>query len=430
MRLLTLGLLLAPTAFAANDDLMSIYNDALATNPALQAAQAAVEAARFDIEAANAGLRPSISASTNVNGSEVTRSRSSTTPEGGSSSVDGTISARLALWGPAERAGVAAAKAGVSLSETSAKSTLNQLQIDIAQRYLDVLNAQAALSAAQAQEQAVERQLERAQKRLEVGLGTRVEVDQTQAAYDNTQVALIRAEDVLSDAREALETATNREISTLTPLSANYLAGPSRLALSDVIEQAQASSAAIQIAQAQVELAQATLALKQAGGKPRLDASANYNTAKNLEGGLWGNGYGATLTLSMPLYTGGKVQAEVASAAASLAKAQAELEDQRRAVKAQARSLFRAIGTQAQTVRAQAQSIKSAQTAVEATQAAFEVGSGDIIDVLNAQSDLNAAQSNYAQARHQHAALVLQLEQLRGDLTQDDLLALNNQLGR
>ncbi len=428
MRLLTLGLLLAPTAFAANDDLMSIYNDALATNPALQAAQAAVEAARFDIEAANAGLRPSISASTNVNGSEVTRSASA--PETGTAKLAGSITASMPIWSPAARASIDFETASASLTQSSAKATLNQLQIDIAQRYLDVLNAQAALSAAQAQEQAVERQLERAQKRLEVGLGTRVEVDQTQAAYDNTQVALIRAEDTLSDAREALETAANREVAALTPLSTSYPAIPSTLTLSDVIEQAQSNSVGIESARSSVEIAEAALKLAQAGGKPSLNANASYSTDKSLDGGLWSNGYSTQITLSMPLYTGGKVQAEVASAAASLAKAQAELEDQRRAVKAQARSLFRAIGTQAQTVRAQAQSIKSAQTAVEATQAAFEVGSGDIIDVLNAQSDLNAAQSNYAQARHQHAALVLQLEQLRGDLTQDDLLALNNQLGR
>jgi len=428
MRLLTLGLLLAPSAFAA-DDLMSLYQDAINTHPSLQSAQAALDAARFDVDAASSALRPTLSAAANLNGSEVTRSTSSTVAETGSSSVDGALSARIALWGPSEQAAIAAAKAGAALSETSAQSTLNQLQLSIAQRYLDVLNAQAGLSAAQAQTQAIERQLERAQKRLEVGLGTRVEVDQTQAAYDNAQVALIRAQDSLADAREVLATTVNRPVNDIAALSDRYPAARSELTLDQVIEQAQNNSTAVRVAQQQVQLARAALAQAQATEKPRLDATASYSTSKNLEGGLWGNGYSTKLTLSLPIYTGGKAQAQVASAQAKLNQAQADLEAQRRDVKSQARSLYRTIATQAQSVRAQAQSIRSAQSALQATEAAFEVGSGDIIDVLNAQSDLNAAQSNYAQSRHQHALLVLQLEQLRGDLNQEDLVALNANLG-
>ena len=49
MRLVIFGLLLAPIAQASNDDLLSIYQDALKSNPALQSAQAALSAAQFDI---------------------------------------------------------------------------------------------------------------------------------------------------------------------------------------------------------------------------------------------------------------------------------------------------------------------------------------------------------------------------------------------
>lgn len=430
MRLLTVGLLLAPMAQAATDDLMSIYTDALASNPALQSAQAALEAARFDVEAAQSGLRPTVSAAADVSAGETLRSNSAARPETSSSSVSGALTARLALWGPAEKAGIASAQAGALLTETQAEATLSQLQIGIAQDYLAVLNAEAQLAAAQAQAQAVERQLERANKRLEVGLGTRVEVDQTQAAFDNTQVALIRAQDALADALDKLSTSADRDVSSLARLSANYPATPSDLALNEVVEQAQLNSTQVKLSTQQVNLARAAIYNARAGAQPRLDASANYSTDKNLKGGLWGEGYSGKLTLSMPIYTAGRVDAQIASATAKLAQAQADLDDARRSVAQQARSLYRAIASQASTVSAQAQSIRSAETAVEATQAAFDVGSGTIIDVLNAQSDLNAAQSQFAQARHQHALLVLQLEQLRGDLNQDDLDRLNRQLVR
>ena len=428
MRLVIFGLLLAPIAQASNDDLLSIYQDALKSNPALQSAQAALSAAQFDIESANAGLQPKLNASANATAGETLRSNSPSSVESGYSSVDGAISASIALWGPTEQAAISVAKAGSALAETSAKSTLNQLQIDIASAYLDRLNAETALDAAQAQEQAVARQLDRAKKRLEVGLGTRVEVDQTQAAYDNVRVGLIRAQDSVADANDALASVAGRPVERLARLQEQYRALPSTLSLETVIEQAISNSSAITSITQSLELAQARLALAQAGEQPRLDASGSYSTNKSLEGGLWGNGYSAKLTLSYPLYTGGKTEADIASAAAKVSEAKADLDQQRRDLTQQARSLYRAISTQAKTVSAQAQSIKSAETAVEATEAAFEVGSGDIIDVLNAQSDLFSAQSDFAQSRHQHALLVLQLEQLRGDLNDDDLVALNQQL--
>ena len=430
MRLLMTGLLLAPLAQASTDDLMSIYRDALKTNPQIQAAQAAVRSAEFDRVAAEAGLEPSVSATGDLSAGETLNSSSPARPEGGSASTSGTLTARLAIWGPAETAGIEAAKAGTQLAQVSAQSTLDTVELDIAQAYLDLLSAQAALDAAQAQEQAVARQLERAEKRLEVGLGTRVEVDQTQAAYDNVVVALIRAQDAVADAQDSLSTLAQRDIDDIAVLSPNYAASIPSESLESVIQTATQNSVQVRIASEQADLARAQLKLAQAGKEPRLDASASYSTDKNLKGGSWGSGYSGRLTLTLPLHTGGKVEADIASAMASLDEAQANLENALRGVRSQARSLYRALVTQAKTVRAQAQSIKSAETAVEATQAAFDVGSGDIIDVLNAQSDLNNAQSNYAQSRHQHAALVLQLEQLKGELDEADLSALNDQLTR
>ena len=199
MRLLMTGLLLAPLAQASTDDLMSIYRDALKTNPQIQAAQAAVRSAEFDRAAAEAGLEPSVSATGDLSAGETLNSSSPARPEGGSASTSGTLTARLAIWGPAETAGIEAPRQNpVGASRCAIYS--RHRRAGRAQAYLDLLSAQAALDAAQAQEQAVARQLERAEKRLEVGLGTRVEVDQTQAAYDNVVVALIRAQDAVADA--------------------------------------------------------------------------------------------------------------------------------------------------------------------------------------------------------------------------------------
>ena len=60
----------------------------------------------------------------------------------------GHIDRPASYLGPAETAGIEAAKAGTQLAQVSAQSTLDTVELDIAQAYLDLLSAQAALDAA------------------------------------------------------------------------------------------------------------------------------------------------------------------------------------------------------------------------------------------------------------------------------------------
>ncbi|HET8899150.1 MAG TPA: TolC family protein, partial [Rhodanobacteraceae bacterium] len=66
-----------------------------------------------------------------------------------------------------------------------------------------------------------------------------------------------------------------------------------------------------------------------------------------------------------------------------------------------------------------------AKSALDATQAGFEVGTRNIIDVLNSQQQLFQAKSAYSQARHSYIINQLLLKQSAGKLGIDDLKAVN-----
>ncbi|HBC17992.1 MAG TPA: hypothetical protein DC022_04365, partial [Alcanivorax sp.] len=77
---------------------------------------------------------------------------------------------------------------------------------------------------------------------------------------------------------------------------------------------------------------------------------------------------------------------------------------------------------------ARKQAIRSARSALEATQSGYEVGTRNVVDVLNAQQALFAAERDYANARYDYIINSLTLKSTTGDLQQGDLAGINQWL--
>jgi len=75
-------------------------------------------------------------------------------------------------------------------------------------------------------------------------------------------------------------------------------------------------------------------------------------------------------------------------------------------------------------VKARKQAIISTQSALDATQAGYEVGTRNIVDVLNAQDRLFAAQRDYANSRYDFVINSLRLKEVAGTLSPEDIARL------
>ena len=71
--------------------------------------------------------------------------------------------------------------------------------------------------------------------------------------------------------------------------------------------------------------------------------------------------------------------------------------------------------------------IVSAASRVEATEAAYAVGSGDIVELLNAKKDLFAAERDFAKARHT-VVRQLQFDRAVGDLSESAIARIDQSL--
>ena len=103
-------------------------------------------------------------------------------------------------------------------------------------------------------------------------------------------------------------------------------------------------------------------------------------------------------------------------------------ESLRRQVVQDTRNLHRAVNTDVETVQARKQSIISNQSALEATEIGYQVGTRNIVDVLDAQRQLYDSVRTYNFARYDYILNNLRLKQAAGTLSPADLEALEQYL--
>jgi outer membrane protein len=89
------------------------------------------------------------------------------------------------------------------------------------------------------------------------------------------------------------------------------------------------------------------------------------------------------------------------------------------------RNLLRAVTTDVIRVQARIKSIKSSESALEATQTGYEVGTRNIVDVLQAQQRLYLSQFDYADSRYNYVRDLMLLRQSAGTLNAADVATLN-----
>jgi outer membrane protein len=429
-RLCLLGLLLAP-AVTLGADLITVYREAVRTNPQLAAAAASLEAVRERRPQAMAGLLPSI----NANGAiDKTRQKELNDPKDVEDVTNKVAS--LDLIQPLFRYDrwiqLQQTDSEIAQAEAEYAAAQQDLMVQVSERYFNVLDAQDNLEFAQAEKSAIGRQLEQATQRFEVGLIAITDVKAAQARYDLSVSQEIRALSQLVEAKDALREIAGvyyEEVASLEPDL--KLVPPDPDSPEVWIEQARQQNLSVLAAQAAAETARQEIRIQRAGHYPTLDANASTSYFDRDFGGVVPQErHDATigLQLNIPIYEGGAVNSRTREARSRFQQAQEQLQQQVRAAELQTRNAFRGIRTDIAQVKALAESLRSTEIAVEAEEAGFEVGTRTIVDVLNAQREYFLARLNYARARYQYVLDQLRLEQAAGSLSGENMLEVNESL--
>lgn len=423
-------------------NLLDVYQLAVDNNADLAAAHADYQAQSERVPQARAGLLPQIGAGASNSSN---RSKVDTTTSSQSASRSGVVYQaslsqplfRLDRWYQLQAAQASNEQSALELSAIEQNLILQSSEV-----YFAVLRAQDNLAASRAEESAFKRQFDLANERFDVGLSDKTDVLQAQAAYDAARANRLIAERMVSDAFQAVSTLTNVDLAALEGVKHSLpILAPSPNDASAWVNTASEQNLGLQAINYAVQAAQDSVKQRKSDHAPTVDAVAQYQKGDNDSLGFVNSGQSSLMgmpryngnaeqssigiQLNIPLYTGGMTSSQVREGVYRLDQAEQMRESLRRKTVQDARNFHRAVNTDVEQVQALKQAIISSQSAVEATQIGYDVGTRNIVDVLDAQRYLYAAVRNYNNARYDYILNNLRLQQTAGTLSPDNLQALS-----
>lgn len=440
-----IGLTFAASSHVAfADDLAQVFQLALQNDPTLQRVDAERRVAQRGVDISKAGFWPQIGFSAGYDRSQSERGQfvaadqfaiidSTTRGWSAGFNLSQTVF-DMNVWDNADISEKRAYQAEVNyLSERQ------QLMLRVVNAYFTVLQRQDDFDFAEAEKKAIERQLEQTKQRFSVGLTAITDVHEAQAQFDNSVAREIQARNAIEIAQESLREITGRYHQQLSRLDTTKFApeSPQPTDAKTWVTIAEDKNLQLLVQRVAVEIADQEIDLARNGHLPKVSLSASYTTSdgRSESGGTVNNSprldsNSIGLSLTVPIFTGFRTSSQVDQARESFVASSQQLEFVRRNVERSVRSSYYDVVASVATIKALEQAVISAESALKATQTGFEVGTRTIVDVLDSTRNLFNARRNLSTARYGYIRQYLNLKQASGQITEQDLVAINASLTR
>ncbi|WP_368889766.1 outer membrane channel protein TolC [Morganella morganii] len=416
------------------EDLLQVYQKAKETNPTLRQTQAERNQAFEKINEARSPLLPQLGLG---GGYEYTNGYRDNSNQN-SNALNAQLKLTQTIFDMSKWRQLNLQEQTAGISDITFQSAQQQLIVDTAVAYFNVLRALDTLSFVQAQKEAVYRQLDQTTQRFNVGLVAITDVQNARANYDSVLAQEVAGRNDVENAIEALRQVSGIYYSELASLDVNRFKTNAPDAIEALLKEAQERNLNLLSATLSRNLAKEQISLAESGHYPTVNLSAGTGvTNTDLSGSGYAgkpNSYAGQSTIgvnvSIPLYTGGAVSSQVDQAQYGYTAASEKLEATLRQVVQTTRSSYNNINASISSVNAYKQVVTSAESSLDATEAGYQVGTRTIVDVLNATTTLYEAKKSLSNARYDYLINQLYIGQARGTLNEEDILRLNQVLGK
>ena len=374
---------------------------ALRNNPRTREAWEAARSAAADLTTARSDYWPDLDAQFGLSRSQ-------------SLSSGGQVGNVLERYGPSATLSYVLFDSGARAGRTAAaayrllaanlnhQAVLRDVVSEVEQAYFTLAAARAAVDANRSDVEATAETLSAANERLRAGLATVGDVAQAKTAAAQARLRLRQAQREAEKFGGALATAAGLPVQTALELEPLPEAPPP-VALpytaEELLKAMRERRPDLIAAQAQVEAARGDVRAARAQGRPTLELAATTSRAYFLSDRPTSDSYNIGLNLRIPLFHGFAERAARAQAEAELGRAEAVrdglVQDASLALW-QARADYNAAGETSASAQTAAE---SATQALEIARARYEVGVGNILEVLTAQAAAAQARLQGVQAR-------------------------------
>ncbi len=306
-------------------------------------------------------------------------------------------------------------------------STVQSVFLAAVQAFYQVQAAQATLASAKEAERAAQESLKAATLRSTVGSATPADRLQAQTAYSQATLNRIQAEGSLRSAQGSLSNVIGRDANrpvTLIATGTIELPADFQRDVDRLIATARELRPDLKAAEAQVSAAQANVGATIAADLPSLTFGA---TATNSRSAVLsaGNNYDFAFKLNVPIYSGNAATNRVYAAEAQVETRIAQRDRLQKQVALDVWNAYQNLQTASQSLLSTADLVNSAEQAEHAASARYKAGTGNLLDVLVAQSNLASARQQRVQASYNWNIYRATLAQAMGSLD-TRLLSANN----
>ncbi|MBO1256685.1 outer membrane channel protein TolC [Alteromonas sp. 5E99-2] len=437
---------------SAADNLVDIYEQALANDPVVKQAKANRDSAFKGISVSRADLLPQVSASIGYTFTGGTSSQAAQIEDADGNVVGFNfpvfdsertnfnygIDASISIYDHSNWVNLRRAEKVAQQSDSQYAAELQELIVRVVTAYLSVLREQDNLEFVQAEKRAIARQLEQTKQRFEVGLTAITDVHEAQANFDNTVASEIQAENAVELALEDLRVITGKYHKGLDVLNKERFSAtrPQPETVKEWLDIAEERNLELLAQNLQIQIAKDDIDATKAGLYPTASLSAFYDEDDSTQtiGDLPEadipsvDTYGAQATISIPIFAGNRIRSQTKQARYAYVVASEQRELIHRQTIQQVRSSYNDVRAAVLSIKALGQSVVSAESALQATEAGFDVGTRTIVDVLDSTRNLFDASRNLASARYDFIQAVINLKRASGELTKSDLEMINKGL--
>lgn len=441
------SLLVTLAAFTASSvgtaaSLLEVYQQALQSDPLIHEAESRRLAAQEAAPQARGLLLPQIAAGGSWTQNELSGVEVGTDNTGNFGSFGFETDSEDTAWNLALRqtifrwdqvVNLKQASKTVARSDMAYEAAQQDLMVRVVARYFAVLATEDRLTSIHADREAIARQLEQAKQRFEVGLIAITDVQESQAAFDQSVAAEIAAERDLATTRELLREVTGEYVPELSAPAEDFpLLAPNPADEETWIELAMEQNLELLASRLDEQIARDEISFRRTGHYPTVDLVASRSGFESDGDRSSGGGPFETadstrdgdtigIEVTVPLFSGGRTSSAVREAVYLHRASQEQLQRVARETERATRDAYLGVLSEISRVKALEQAVTSSRTALEATQAGFDVGTRTIVDVLTSQRLLYQAITNYYDSRYVYIANVLRLKRAAGTLQVQDL---------
>ena len=421
------------------NDLLSIYEEALEKDPDFNAKKADLKISKELFNQARSGLLPQVRFSASTNWNEYYQER---VLQNDYNTFNYNLNLsqpifRLDSWFVTQQA-----KQNYEAAEARFAYQQQDLMIRVTQAYFKVLSAKSTLKSAEATERALNNQFQTVTERFNSGAASKIELAEAKSAFNRAQSDRVLAEGNVDISFEELNSIVGRQIKMISPLNQNSKFVAPMEDIDSEVKKGRELNYLIIEARSRLEAAESNTKSKTANYLPKIDLNANASRRTSKQYTFDGVESDIDLPFSIPTETENRIfsiQFSVplfTSGLNSSQRRQALLQEVRteeqmilieRNVTQQIRSLYTALKTAELNIISLRVAVESSKDALEATRLGYELGSRNLIDLLQAERNSSETQNRLSQAMYGFIVTSLQYKQAIGTLRPEDIVKINGQ---